>query len=78
LKGEWNEDGQRHGFGQLIFSDQAKYRGQFENGLFDGLGCITYPDGSKYLYKKNNFLLKNLSFDLLDMMENFFKDFIMV
>jgi len=49
LKGEWNEDGQRHGFGQLIFSDQAKYCGQFENGLFDGLGCITYPDGSKYL-----------------------------
>jgi len=47
-KGEWNEDGQRHGLGQLIFSDQAKYRGRFENGLFSGLGSITYPDGSKY------------------------------
>jgi hypothetical protein len=49
LKGEWNEAGQRHGFGQLIFSDQAKYRGQFENGLFAGLGSIIYPDGSKYI-----------------------------
>ncbi len=47
MKGGWNEDGQRHGFGQLVFSDQAKYRGQFENGLFSGLGSIIYPDGSK-------------------------------
>jgi hypothetical protein len=46
-KGEWNEDGQRHGSGQLTFSDQAKYRGRFENGLFAGLGSISYPDGSK-------------------------------
>ncbi len=46
-KGEWNEDGQRHGLGQLIFNDQAKYRGRFENGLFSGLGSISYPDGSK-------------------------------
>ena len=47
LLGEWNEDGQRHGLGQLIFNDQAKYRGRFENGLFAGLGSICYPDGSK-------------------------------
>lgn len=47
FKGDWNEDGQRHGFGHLVFSDHAKYRGRFENGLFAGLGCITYPDGSK-------------------------------
>jgi hypothetical protein len=46
-KGEWNEDGQRHGLGQLVFTDQAKYRGRFENGLFSGLGSISYPDGSK-------------------------------
>ena len=46
-EGEWNEDGQRHGLGQLIFNDQAKYRGRFENGLFAGLGSILYPDGSK-------------------------------
>jgi hypothetical protein len=45
--GEWNEDGQRHGLGHLIFNDQAKYRGRFENGLFSGLGSISYPDGSK-------------------------------
>ena len=48
LKGEWNQDGHRHGFGQLIFPDQAKYCGQFEHSLFSGLGCIIYPDGSKY------------------------------
>ncbi len=47
FKGDWNEDGQRHGFGQLIFSDHAKYHGEFENGLFAGFGCVTYPDGSK-------------------------------
>jgi hypothetical protein len=47
--GEWNEVGQRHGFGQLIFPDQAKYRGRFKNDLFDGLGCINYRDGSTYL-----------------------------
>jgi len=60
-KGEWNDDGQRHGFGQLIFADQAKYCGQFENGLFAGLGCITFPDGSKYL-KKNNFPYQEYDF----------------
>ena len=49
--GEWNEDGQRHGLGQLIFHDNAKYRGRFENGLFSGLGSISYPDGSKYINK---------------------------
>lgn len=52
MKGEWNEEGQRHGFGQLIFSDQSKYSGRFEQGLFDGLGCVTYPDGSKYSNKR--------------------------
>ena len=51
IKGQWNEEGQRHGFGQLVFSDQAKYCGRFENGLFAGLGSVTYPDGSKYLEK---------------------------
>ena len=51
-KGQWNEEGLRHGFGQLIFSDQAKYSGGFEKGLFDGLGCVIYPDGSKYLNKR--------------------------
>ena len=45
---DWNEDGQRHGYGELQFADHAKYRGQFENGLFQGLGSITYPDGSRF------------------------------
>lgn len=54
MKGQWNEEGQRHGFGQLIFSDRAKYCGQFEKGLFAGLGSVIYPDGSKYSTKNNH------------------------
>jgi hypothetical protein len=62
FKGESNKDGQRHGFGRLIFSDHAKYSGQFENGLFSGLGCITYPDGSKYLKRCVFFVSRILTF----------------
>ena len=47
-KGEWNQEGQRHGFGTLILNDSTKYIGEFENGLCHGLGVMTFPDGSKY------------------------------
>ena len=33
-KGEWNRDGQRHGFGMLILSDNTKYMGEWVNGLW--------------------------------------------
>ena len=46
--GEWNQDGQRHGYGTLILNDGTKYIGEFENGLCHGLGNMIFPDGSKY------------------------------
>ena len=78
-KGAWNENDLRHGYGELTFADHAKYCGQFENGFFSGLGCIIYPDSSKsgdVLCEKANDW--NLFVDLVDMMENSVKDFIMV
>ena len=47
-KGEWNSEGQRHGFGILLLNDGTKYMGEFENGLCHGLGVMTFADGSKY------------------------------
>lgn len=47
-KGEWNSEGQRHGFGILLLNDGTKYIGEFEGGLCHGLGVMTFADGSKY------------------------------
>ena len=46
--GEWNEQGQRNGFGRMVFPDGAKYTGRFENGLSSGIGTMYFTDGSKY------------------------------
>lgn len=76
--GDWNADGQRHGYGELTFSDHAKYRGQFENGFFSGLGCIIYPDSSKSGDSRCEKQPSGVFFvDLAGMMENLVKDFIM-
>lgn len=45
--GQWNENGQRHGYGQLAFPDGSKYWGFFDNGLCSGLGVMTFQDGSR-------------------------------
>lgn len=45
--GDWNTDGQRHGWGSLAFADGTKYVGKFEVGLFAG-GLLSFPDGSRY------------------------------
>jgi hypothetical protein len=47
-KGYWNNQGQRHGFGILILSDNTKYIGGFENGLSHGHGLMIFNDNSKY------------------------------
>jgi hypothetical protein len=47
-KGEWNTEGQRHGFGVLILNDGTGYAGEFANGLCHGLGVLTFSDSSKY------------------------------
>lgn len=46
--GEWNAEGQRHGFGRLTFADRSSYVGYFKEGLFHGCGVLTFPDGSNY------------------------------
>merc|ERR1712170_328355 len=46
--GEWNDEGQRHGLGQISFPEGARYHGQFENGLSTGLGIMTFGDGSRF------------------------------
>lgn len=45
--GSWGRDGKRHGEGHMCFHDGSRYDGNFEDGLFDGLGVIVYPDGAK-------------------------------
>ncbi len=38
--GQWNGEGQRHGFGILLLNDGTKYIGEFESGLCHGLGVM--------------------------------------
>lgn len=45
--GTWNNDGKRQGEGHLRFPDGTRYDGDFENGVFHGLGVLTFPDGAK-------------------------------
>lgn len=45
--GDWNEKGQRHGMGHYLLPDGTRYDGQFDNGLFSGLGVIVFPDGAR-------------------------------
>ena len=55
--GDYNEYGQRHGEGELLWKDGSRYEGSFFNGLLDGTGCLYFADGksdsSQHLY---NFL----------------------
>lgn len=45
--GEWNDNGQRHGFGTMTFPDGTRYTGNFENGLCQGYGVMLLADGSR-------------------------------
>ncbi len=47
--GDWSDDGQRHGQGQMSFPDGARYIGQFANGLSSGTGIMTFGDGSRFV-----------------------------
>ncbi|XP_076436015.1 MORN repeat-containing protein 4 homolog [Babylonia areolata] len=46
--GAWNDQGQRHGYGQIAFMDGSKYWGLFDCGVYEGLGVMTFQDGSRY------------------------------
>ena len=48
--GEWSEQGQRQGWGQMSFPDGARYSGRFDNGLCTGCGVMVFRDGSRYVF----------------------------
>lgn len=45
--GNWNNTGLRDGLGHLQFPDNTRYDGYFADGLFNGLGVLTFIDGAK-------------------------------
>lgn len=47
--GSWNTNGQKHGQGHEIFPNGTRYDGLYEDGLFNGLGVLSFPDGAKYV-----------------------------
>ena len=47
-EGEFNSDGQKHGFGKYTWRDGTVTEGMFKNGYAQGLGKQTYPDGTYY------------------------------
>lgn len=47
-KGEWNNQGQREGYGVMKFTDDSKYLGMFRAGLSDGHGSMIFSDNSRY------------------------------
>jgi len=47
--GGFNNHGERHGNGVLIWSNGDKYVGTFWNGLREGEGTIQFADGSEYV-----------------------------
>lgn len=51
--GEWNNQGQKHGLGRMLFPDGTRYDGGFINGMCAGLGVLLFPDGAKYVFFSN-------------------------
>ena len=44
--GDFNQQGERHGPGELLWSNGDKYVGNFENGLRSGQGTLHFKDGT--------------------------------
>ena len=55
--GSYNEVGQRHGTGTLLWENGDQYEGKFWNGHLDGEGALYFPDGSNY---EGNFCLSKM------------------
>ena len=47
-EGQFNSDGQKHGFGKYTWQDGTTHEGMFKGGFAEGLGKQIYPDGSYY------------------------------
>lgn len=48
-EGPFNEDGERHGKGEMTWSNGDRYVGEFYNGSRHGTGTIFFSDGSEYV-----------------------------
>ena len=47
--GDYNETGQRHGHGVLLWVNGDRYEGKFWNGMRDGDGTLNFADGTEYV-----------------------------
>lgn len=47
--GNYNNYGERHGQGELVWSNGDKYKGTFWNGVREGEGTLHFSDGSEYV-----------------------------
>ena len=45
--GEYNQNGQKHGSGEMQYQDGSKYQGNWSNDLYEGTGVFTNQDGIK-------------------------------
>lgn len=46
-KGDWNNDGQREGYGVMKFTDGSQYYGMFKAGMCEGPGVMIFSDNSR-------------------------------
>jgi hypothetical protein len=47
--GEYNNFGERHGEGTLVWANGDRYKGSFWNGVREGEGSLHFSDGSEYV-----------------------------
>mmetsp|Transcript_25777 Transcript_25777/g.42926 ORF Transcript_25777/g.42926 Transcript_25777/m.42926 type:complete len:309 (-) Transcript_25777:175-1101(-) len=47
--GNFNNYGERHGEGELVWSNEDRYKGTFWNGVREGEGTLNFADGSEYV-----------------------------
>ena len=59
-EGNYNRSGERHGNGELRWSNGDKYVGCFWNGVRDGEGTLFFNDGT-YIYKFFSYIFHSLS-----------------
>lgn len=45
-EGIYSDSSNKNGFVRIIYSNGDYYIGKYKNGLFDGLGTMTYANGS--------------------------------
>jgi hypothetical protein len=58
--GQWNPNGQKHGYGILVRNDGSKYEGFFFNDTLQGRGRYIEPQGNFYYEGKNIVIIRVL------------------